>query len=101
MGKCFVCGEKSVAISDGLGVCLRCVREKHEEALEVTRRKHADSRAVFGLPPEPPRDKNGLCCGTCANDCVIGSGDSGFCGIDRSAEKYLGNVRLGNLNLLS
>jgi pyruvate formate lyase activating enzyme len=81
VGTCLVCREKGLTISNGLGVCLKCIREKPEQALEITRQKHAKSRAVFGLPPEPPRDHDGLRCGTCANDCVIGAGGNGFCGL--------------------
>ena len=81
MGKCLVCGNKSTTVSGNLGVCLRCIREKPEQALEITRAVHARSRAVFGLPPEPPRDANGLPCGVCANDCRIGEGGIGFCGL--------------------
>jgi pyruvate formate lyase activating enzyme len=81
MGKCLVCGEKATTISDGLGVCLKCIRGKREQALEITRRVHAKSRGVFGLPPEPPKDVEGLPCGVCVNDCIIGEGNCGFCGL--------------------
>ena len=81
MGKCLVCGERAATISDSLGVCLKCIREKPGMALEITRQVHAKSRAVFGLPSEPPHDASGLPCGVCANDCVISDGHCGFCGI--------------------
>jgi len=68
-------------ISGQLGVCLECIREKAEEALEVTERVHKESREVFGLPPAPPRSLNGVRCGMCANDCIIGVGEKGFCGL--------------------
>lgn len=93
MGKCLICGEKGATISDGLGVCLMCIRKKPEQVLEVTRRKHADSHAAFGLPPAPPRDADGLRCGTCANDCVISAGRSGFCGLVWNVDECL--VRYG------
>jgi pyruvate formate lyase activating enzyme len=81
MGKCLVCGEKAETVSDGVGVCLKCIRGKPEKALEITRRAHAKSRAAFGLPSEPPKDADGTPCGVCANNCVIGSGSTGFCGL--------------------
>ncbi|MEM2971825.1 MAG: radical SAM protein [Candidatus Bathyarchaeia archaeon] len=81
MGTCLVCGEKSLLTSERLGVCLKCVRAKPEKALEVAREVHVKSRAVYGLPFEPPRDAAGLPCGVCANNCVIGVGKSGFCGL--------------------
>ncbi|MEM3789412.1 MAG: radical SAM protein, partial [Candidatus Bathyarchaeia archaeon] len=81
MGKCWVCGEKATTISDGLGVCAKCIKEKPSQALEIAERAHAESRASFGLPPKPPKDPDGLSCGVCANNCVIGGGKSGFCGL--------------------
>ena len=54
MGRCLICGDEAVAVSSGLGVCLKCIREGSEGALEVTRQVHAKSRAVFGLPAEQP-----------------------------------------------
>jgi len=81
MGKCRVCGVEAATVSDALGVCLKCIREKPEKALEITRSVHAKSRGAFGLPAEPPRDAGGLACGVCANECVIGVGGCGFCGL--------------------
>jgi pyruvate formate lyase activating enzyme len=81
MGKCLICGKKAATISDSLGVCLKCIRGRPEKALEITRRVHAKSRVVFGLPAEPPKDAGGVSCGVCANNCVIGAGNCGFCGL--------------------
>jgi len=93
MGKCLVCGEKADTISDSLGVCVKCIRGKPERALEITKQVHAKSRAVFGLPSEPPKDADGLPCGVCANSCIIGVGESGFCGLVWNVEGRL--VRFG------
>jgi len=102
MGKCLVCGEKAVTVSDSLGVCLKCIRGKPEKALEITRRVHAKSRAVFGLPSEPPRDAGGIACGVCANNCVIGSGSAGFCGlvwnVNGRLARFGGTAEKGVLN---
>jgi pyruvate formate lyase activating enzyme len=62
-------------------VCLRCIQEKPEDALKITDRVHAESRKVFGFPPKPPKDLGGVACGMCANDCRIGVGKKGFCGL--------------------
>lgn len=93
MGTCLICGEKAATISSSLGVCLKCIRENPGDALKVTKRVHTKSRAVFGLPPEPPRDADGLTCGICANNCQISVGNSGFCGIVRNVDGHL--VRFG------
>ena len=81
MGKCLICGKKAATVSGSLGVCLQCIRDKPEEALKVTRRVHAESRAVFGLPSEPPRDAGGLLCGVCSNNCMISVDNCGYCGL--------------------
>jgi pyruvate formate lyase activating enzyme len=93
MGKCLICGAKTATISDNLGVCLNCIREKSAQALEITRQVHTKERAVFGLPPKPPRDAGGLLCGVCANNCRIGAGKSGFCGLVWNVDGHL--VRFG------
>ncbi|RLI28581.1 radical SAM protein [Candidatus Bathyarchaeota archaeon] len=81
MGKCRICGEKSPLISGKLGVCLDCIRRKSEKALEVTAKVHADARKTFGLPPSPPRTRGGVRCEVCANCCVIGEDETGYCGL--------------------
>lgn len=81
MGRCRICGEQSRVISNELGVCLRCIREKPEKALEITDKVHAESRERFGLPPKPPRDPGGMSSGMCANDCRIPEGEKGYCGL--------------------
>jgi len=93
LGRCKVCGKSSPLISDRLGVCINCLREKPEAALEVTNQVHAESRSRFGLPPNPPRDPNGIRCGMCANDCQIGIGEKGYCGLVANVNGHL--VRLG------
>jgi len=48
---------------------------------------------MFGFPPKPPRDRNGLACGMCSNDCKIGVGGKGFCGLVFNVDGRL--VRMG------
>lgn len=81
MGKCSICGDRSSLIAGRLGVCLKCIRRKPEEVVEIAGRVHAYARRAFGLPPVPPKDLSGLHCGVCANDCIIGPNDKGFCGL--------------------
>ncbi len=81
MGRCRICGDQSPVISSQLGVCLQCARDKPEEALKITDKVHEESREVFGLPPKSPRNPDGISCGVCSNDCKIGEGEKGFCGL--------------------
>ncbi|MEM3013024.1 MAG: radical SAM protein [Candidatus Bathyarchaeia archaeon] len=92
MGRCKVCGEEGSKISSGLGACLRCIREKPEKALNVTSAKHAESRSLFGLPAEPPKASDGILCGLCPNNCRIGRGGKGFCGLVFNVDGQLRRV---------
>ena len=93
LGQCQICGRQSRTTSSQLGVCLQCIREKPKETLKITDKVHADSRAVFGFPPKPPKDPNGISCGMCSNDCKIGIGEKGFCGLVLNRDGRL--VRMG------
>lgn len=93
MGQCQICKEESRLISSHLGVCLQCIRTKPKEALAITDKVHAESRGKFGLPSKPPKKSNGISCGVCANDCKIGIGEKGFCGLVFNVDGKL--VRMG------
>ncbi len=82
--KCRLCGRKSVLISQELGICGRCLRERPEEALPLIDEVHKRIRAEIGLPPEPPRNPEGRLCGICANNCRIPVGARGYCGVIRN-----------------
>jgi len=95
LGICRICGDKAATISDQLGVCLRCIREKPEESLVVADRVHAETRRIFDLPSKPPNDPEGISCGMCANNCRIGISKKGFCGLVSNFEGHL--VRMGGV----
>jgi len=78
---CRVCGQSSPLIAGWLGVCLSCLREAPAEALEVAAEAHRRARRLFGLPEEAPRVEGGHRCGACVQDCVIGEGQRGYCGL--------------------
>ncbi|MEM2111103.1 MAG: radical SAM protein [Candidatus Bathyarchaeia archaeon] len=89
MGKCYVCNKDSDTISEHLGVCLQCVREKPEDALQITDAVHVETRRMFGLPPKPPKNQDGVSCGICANNCKIGVNEKGFCGLVQNIDGRL------------
>jgi pyruvate formate lyase activating enzyme len=45
---------------------------------------HAKGRLQVNLPPRPPDNPEGIQCLFCANDCRMGEGDYGFCGLRRN-----------------
>jgi len=87
--ECKLCGYRSKLISESIGVCVECLRNRPDEALEYAMESHRRSRMRFGLPPEPPRSESGVRCGICAADCVIGEGELGYCGLRMNSGERL------------
>ncbi len=92
MGRCLLCGRSSNTISNVIGVCVKCLREKPREALEIAMRNHIEWRIKHGLPPLPPRDPKGLKCTLCVNECRIPSGGRGYCGVIVNDNGVLRNI---------
>ncbi len=44
------------------------------------------------MPPKPPRDPEGIPCGVCSNNCKIGTGEKGFCGLVLNKEGQLDRI---------
>lgn len=81
MCRCFNCGKESPIISEGLGVCLECIRHKFKEAQPHIEEAHRRTRLEFDLPLKPPRDPDGIKCNICVNECQIPEGGKGYCGL--------------------
>ena len=79
MATCKICSKTSKTISQALGVCLTCIREKPKESLKLTENTHRQSRAAFGLPQKPPDDPSGVACAVCVNQCRISENGLGYC----------------------
>lgn len=84
MVQCNLCSTTSRLISEGLGVCLECIRERPEDALPLTVQAHMKSRKTFGLPEKPPKDPQGTACNICVNECRIPEDGTGYCGLRKS-----------------
>jgi pyruvate formate lyase activating enzyme len=92
---CRVCGVRSRLIAAHLGVCADCIRNRPQEARSVAEAAHAAARRSFGLPERPPRTEEGRRCGLCVQDCVIGEGERGYCGlrkVDEGKLRHLGGT---------
>jgi pyruvate formate lyase activating enzyme len=81
MATCTVCNTTAPHISEELGVCVNCIRERATEALPLAMKAHTKSRASFGLPEEPPQDAEGVSCSMCVNECRIPENQAGYCGL--------------------
>ncbi len=84
MGRCLICSTHSDSISEVLGVCLNCIREKPKRALKHAAAVHRRSRLPFGLPPQPVNDPQGISCRICEHRCRIPEGGMGYCGIRKN-----------------
>ncbi len=81
MGKCLNCGESSPLVSKTIGVCGECIRSYLPKVREQLESVHRKEREGFGLPAVPPKSGDGINCGICVNECGVGVGEKGFCGI--------------------
>lgn len=87
--RCGVCGRESVEVSAVLRVCASCVRDKFDQAEPYIRKAHTRVRERYGLPPEPPRAREGTRCDGCGNRCVIPPGGKGYCGVIENSDGKL------------
>ncbi len=78
---CAVCGRCSRWVAAGLGVCHDCIFQRPEESRTVAWQAHLQSRCLFDLPEAPPHTPDGKLCGMCVQQCRIGEGERGFCGL--------------------
>lgn len=81
MGKCKLCNKDSIIISQKIGYCAICLREKFLEIKEEIEEIHKSLREPFSLPKEIPDFKEGKFCGQCVNNCKILEGEYGYCGL--------------------
>ena len=81
MARCMRCQKESPLTSAPLRVCVDCIRGHFAEVKPYIDEVHARVREAFGLPPYPPREPQGLTCTLCANECQIGEGQRGYCGV--------------------
>ncbi len=79
--KCVICSATERFVSKSLGVCVDCIRKDPEVSLRHALETHRRSRANYGLPSSPPRASDGIPCNICANECIIGVGQTGYCGL--------------------
>ena len=84
MAHCTLCEQTSAVISKSLSVCLACIRQRPQEALEFAARAHRECRTDFGLPPVSPDHSEGLSCNICVNRCRMAPNEMGYCGLRRN-----------------
>lgn len=80
-GNCQLCGRLSPHLSATISICVKCLRTRFPEARPRLEAIHTESRAEFDLPAKPPRHPDGIRCPLCGNECIMGEGERGFCGL--------------------
>lgn len=78
---CRLCGRRDRLIAGMLGLCRACIAARPEEARNIAASSHCAGRRVFGLPLEPPQTPGGVRCSLCSQECRIGEGERGYCGL--------------------
>ena len=68
-------------MTNSLGVCVDCIRNETNLATPYIEKAHERVRIRYGLPPRIPKTSNGTACKLCSNECVIGEGEKGYCGL--------------------
>jgi pyruvate formate lyase activating enzyme len=85
---CKICKKEKI-LAKFLGVCKDCILERWEKAKNFIEIAHRKSRKEFSLPEEVPKSKNGIKCNFCANECKMGKGEFGFCGLRKNEKGKL------------
>lgn len=78
---CSLCGSTGPPVAAVLGLCAPCLHRHFASVQQQLIAVHAASRRHFRLPHVPPRHPDGVRCSLCANECCIGEGERGFCGL--------------------
>lgn len=78
---CIICQQQSSGISAAIGVCADCIRNSFNSAYSYIEAAHVESRTAFNLPTKPPNNQSGRKCNLCSNECFIGEGEFGYCGL--------------------
>ena len=92
MAKCSLCEKESSIISSNLGFCADCIRSRFSSIKDEIAELHAVTRKSFGLPTSPPKDASGVQCRICVNECQIGEGQRGFCGLRNNTDGRLVHI---------
>jgi pyruvate formate lyase activating enzyme len=94
MAICKICKNASSEISNALDLCLECIRRDPEEARKIAIEIHTGIREQWGLPGEPPKNPKGILCDLCVNQCQIGDGEWGYCGLRQNVRGKIKGVSI-------
>ncbi|MFX1537003.1 MAG: radical SAM protein [Promethearchaeota archaeon] len=98
--ECQICGKKPKIFASSFSICPECVKKYPVEAIERSRIAHRKNRQVWNLPPIIPSNKKGRQCHLCSNECSIGLGEKGYCGIRENIDGHFHPIAGKNTALL-
>ncbi|NWG03120.1 MAG: radical SAM protein [Syntrophaceae bacterium] len=87
--ECQNCNKEKGFLSQTLPFCIDCLRSGKETLRPFIEKAHHRSREPFQLVPSPPRNKFGISCQICVNQCEISEGAWGYCGLRTQREGVL------------
>jgi pyruvate formate lyase activating enzyme len=87
--ECKLCGTRKKDISAKLGVCKECIQTDFQAAMTIASKARTATRKQYNLPLSPPKTKEGLLCGDCVNNCVLGEGETGYCNLVKNVDNNL------------
>ncbi|MEW6266565.1 MAG: radical SAM protein [Thermodesulfobacteriota bacterium] len=83
MGRCQCCNQTAVTISNAIGFCADCLRDRFDQVWPEVKKVHDRTRRVNNLPLDPPRSEPGRLCPLCSRECRLAEGETGYCGLRR------------------
>jgi pyruvate formate lyase activating enzyme len=95
--RCHICGKPN--ISETLGYCVDCIRDDANQTVPKILKVHEEIRRQHRLPITPPKACEGIQCNNCSNECIMGTGEKGYCGL-RQNNGYLRSKTKGEYGLL-
>ncbi|MEO0130602.1 MAG: radical SAM protein [candidate division WOR-3 bacterium] len=98
MGKCKLCNKESITVSQKIGYCASCIREKFLEINKEIKEIHKNLREDFSLPKEVPDFEEGKKCSQCVNDCKIFEKGYGYCGLIKNEKGIIRSEDFGYLD---
>lgn len=82
--RCKICQKDYPILSRTLGCCKDCLIKEPQKTKKYIIEAHKKAKKPFGLPYPPPKDKKGIPCQICLNQCKIGKGKISFCGMRKN-----------------
>jgi pyruvate formate lyase activating enzyme len=99
MDKCVECGEARY-VSRSLGyVCVACIKDRWNTVYDRFYGKRNNIRDAMGLTREAPKTPGGIPCKLCVRECIMGIGESGYCGLRRNVDGRLHSLVSPDISL--